>query len=169
MSESPKQKTTRKVVSAMRSFDLFHQATIYLYGDAETNKRTINRLKRLITEENKDEGNLIMYFISKGPDKSIDKDTGEPSGDIVPYISFRSEQRIKGSRVLLEEKKYKDNQFKVVGSAKHKLYISTNMENRYGGTINNIEKNGVYDLSEVELPLRFNRFGFLNKPKENSN
>jgi hypothetical protein len=168
MSESPQQKTTRKVVAAMRKYDLFHQATIYLFGDAETNKRTIARLKRLITEENKDDGAIIMYFISRGADKSIDDETGNPSGEIVPYISFRSEQRIKGSKVIAAEKNLNDDKlFKVVGSAKHKNYISTNMEKRYAGTIKSIKDHGVYDLSIVELPIRINRFGFLNKTKNN--
>lgn len=168
MSESPQQKTTRKVVSAMRQHQFFHQATIYLYGDAEENQKTIAKLKRLITEENKDEGFTIMYFLSRGVDKSIDDDTDEPSGQIVPYISFRAEQRIKGTKILDLEKKQKDLKlFKVVGRKKHKTYISTNMEKRYQGTIDIIENNGVYDLSIVELPIRINRFGFLNKTKNN--
>lgn len=155
MSESPQQRTTRKIVSAMENNELFHQATVYLYGDSEENQRTIARLKRLITLEN---DQLIMYFISKAIDKE--------DGVIVPYITFRSEGRIKGKSVLTEEKKY-DGLFRVVGSAKHKNYISTNMEKRYAGTIKSIKDHGVYDLSIVELPIRINRFGFLNKTKNN--
>ena len=134
MSEDAVAKTTRKIVSAMTRYQLFHQATIYLdeANDAVTNLRIINRLKRLIKEDNKDK--FIMYFISRSPDFETTDD-----GLIIahPYITFRSNCRIYGARILKEQEK-SGGAFRVVGRGKE--YISTNLEKRYNGTIDKIKK-----------------------------
>lgn len=157
MSETAIDKTTRKVVEAMRQHQFCFYATVHLNSDdPEENKRTIERSKRLVKLDNPDQ--LIFYFMSRNADQD---------GEFRPYISFYSHDRLVGTRLLAEQEK-SDSEFAISGKpGKNRVYISRNIEAKYQGIIRKIKEGKVYDLSFLELPDRFKRFGFLNqiKPK----
>lgn len=155
MSESAIDKTTRKVVEAMESHPFCFYATVHLNSaDAEVNKRTIERSKRLIKQDNPTQ--LIFYFVSRNADSD---------GEFRPYISFYSYERLSGNRLLAEEAKC-EAEFAISGKASSKrIYISRNIEAKYQGIVRKIKEGKVYDLSYLELPEKFKRFGFLNKNK----
>lgn len=152
MPESPKEKTTRKIVEALEEHQFCFYATVYLNAeDGEINKRTIDRAKRLITLDNPEQ--LIFYFISR----NIVRDVGE-----MPYISFYSHEQLVGTR-LIDERAKNPDYFNLSGG-KRKKYISTAIpEVRYEGKIRKLKEGKVFKLSSVHLPEKFNRFGFLNK------
>lgn len=155
MAESPREKTTRKIVKAMEANDFSFYATVYLNGDdQQVNKRTIERSKRLITLDNPDQ--LVFYFISR----NIDKKTGEYK----PYISFYSHEQLVGKRLIAEQAKNLEA-FNISGG-RRKHFISTNIERKYQGIIDKIRDGKVFDLCVVQLPERLKRFGFLNKEKQ---
>lgn len=153
MSESAIDKTTRKVVDAMQSHQFCFYATVHLNSyDIEENKKTIERSKRLIKQDNPDQ--LIFYFISRNADSD---------GEFRPYISFYSYERLSGKRLLAEEAK-READFAISGKTSSKrIYISRNIEAKYQGIVRRIKEGKVYDLSYLELPEKFKRFGFLNK------
>lgn len=155
MPESPKDKTTRKIVKAMEDHAFSFYATVYLNGDdPETNKKTIERAKRLITKDNPEQ--LILYFISR----NVVKETGEYK----PYISFYSHEQLVGTRLINEQSKLPEA-FKISNGGVRKKFISTNIERNYQGIINKIRDGKVFDLGVVEISKRPKRFGFLNQNK----
>lgn len=154
MAESPREKTTRKIVKAMEANEFSFFASVYLNGDdPEVNKRTIERAKRLITQDNPDQ--LVFYFISR----NINPETGEYK----PYISFYSHEQLVGTRLISEQAKNSEA-FNISGGARKRL-ISSNIRN-YQGKIDKIRNGKVFDLCVVELPERLKRFGFLNEKKQ---
>lgn len=155
MAESPREKTTRKIVKAMEANEFSFYSTVYLNGDnPDTNKRTIERSKRLITQDNPYQ--LIFYFISR----NVLKETGEYR----PYISFYSHEQLVGTSLIAEQAKHHDV-FNISHGVVRKKFISTNIERKYQGIINKIREGKVFDLCVVELPERLKRFGFLNQNK----
>ena len=99
MPESPREKTTRKVVSALEAHGFSFYASVYLNADdTETNKRTIKRAKRLITEDNPDQ--LVFYFLSRN--------TNRETGEVRPYMSFYSHEKLVGVKLIAEQAKYPD-------------------------------------------------------------
>lgn len=157
MAESPREKTTRKIVRAMEAHEFSFYATVYLNGDdPETNKRTIERAKRLITQDNPEE--LVFYFISR----NINPETGEYR----PYISFYSHEQLVGARLIAEQAKTPEA-FNISNGVVRKRFISTKIPDaRYQGKINKIKEGKVFDLCVVELPERLKRFGFINQKQQ---
>lgn len=155
MAESPRDKTTRKLADAMEEHAFSFYATVYLNAeDADVNKRTIDRAKRLIKEDNPDQ--LVFFFISKNKPSGMDS--------FYPYISFYSHENLVGTRLIAEQAKNADD-FNISGG-RRKHFISTNIERKYQGIIDKIRDGKVFDLCVVELPERLKRFGFLNKEKQ---
>lgn len=154
MAESPREKTTRKIVKAMKAHEFSFFATVYLNGDdPETNKRTIDRAKRLTTLDNPDQ--LIFYFISKNIPPGTDRYN--------PYISFYSHEQLVGTRLIAEQAKHSEA-FNISNGGTRKRFISTRIsEARYQGKIRKIKEGKVFDLCVVKLPERLKRFGFLNQ------
>lgn len=157
MPESPREKTTRKVVSALEAHGFSFYASVYLNADdTETNKRTIKRAKRLITEDNPDQ--LVFYFLSRN--------TNRETGEVRPYMSFYSHEKLVGVKLIAEQAKYPDA-FKVSDyGGQRKRFISTNIEERYEGIINKIRDGKVFDLTGLYLPPRPQRYGYLNEKKQ---
>lgn len=152
MAESPKERTTRNIVAAMEAHQFSFYASVYLNGnDVETNKRTIQRAKRLITQDNPEQ--LIFYFISRNRNPA--------TGEIRPYMSFYSHEQLVGTRLIAEQAKHPEA-FNISNGNVRKTFISTNIEARYQGIIDKIRK-GVFDMCFLELPEKFKRFGFINK------
>lgn len=152
MAESPKERTTRKIVAALEANEFSFYASVYLNADdVETNIRTIQRAKRLITLDNPDQ--LIFYFISRNENPA--------TGEIRPYMSFYSHKQLVGTRLLAEQAKHPEA-FNISNGGVRKNFISTSVVRRYQGIIDKIRK-GVFDMSFLELPEKLNRFGFINQ------
>ena len=156
MAESPREKTTRKIVSALETHGFSFYASVYLNAeDTETNKRTIDRAKRLITLDNPDQ--LVFYFMSRNAKPG--------TGEIKPYMSFYSHEQLIGTRLIAEQAKFPEA-FNISNGSVRKRLISTNIEARYQGIIDKIRDGKVFDLAKLNLPEKFKRFGFLNKEKQ---
>lgn len=152
MAESPRDKTTRKLADAMEEHAFSFYATVYLNAeDADVNKRTIDRAKRLIKDDNPDQ--LVFFFISKNKPSGMDS--------FYPYISFYSHENLVGTRLIAEQAKNADD-FNI-SNGNRKRFISKNMEDRYQGIIRKIREGKVFDLSDVALPNRIRRWGLLMK------
>lgn len=152
MAESPIDKTTRKVVSALETHEFSFYASVYLNAeDIEINKRTIERAKRLIKLDNPDQ--LIFYFISRN--------ANPVTGVVMPYMSFYSHEQLVGTRLMAEQTKFPEA-FNISNGGVRKQLISTKIEHRYQGIIDKIRDGKVFDLTRLNLPEKFKRFGFLN-------
>jgi len=179
MAESPKNKTTRKLVHALQHHSFRYQASVFLRSPhPDINRKNIAKIKRIISEENKSQH--ILFFISIATDAQ---------GVLNPYITFFSHERLVGFRLRAASDKSKEplidlssifriddsidetrvhDKFIVCGNRKND--ISRDFKGRYKGYIAKIKKDKVRDFSFLgELPDKFRRWGFINaasKPSE---
>jgi len=158
MSESPKDKTSRKIANLLEKYCFECQASVYLFPDSEfSHLEQVNEVKRLIKKDNPNE--FMMSFISE----HINRDEGER----FPYITFYSWNRLTGTLVREKQEYYG---FVVAGESKdkpnrkiisHRMYID-----QIEGIIKKLRKEKIFDLSLYFGEKKFSRYTLLNKKNE---
>ena len=154
MSESPVDKTSRKLADILKRHCFDWQATVYLTdASIEGNIQQIARIKKMITKDNPDK--FILCFISHSANRV--------TGELQPYICFYSWKNLTGTSLRAAQDTEK---FRIVGERndqpKRTLISRTLRIDQVEGLNKIIRKEKIYDLHNCFGDYKFRRFSFIN-------
>lgn len=154
MSESPADKTSRKLADIMKSHCFRWQASTYLPDySIEENIRHVSLIKKLISKDNPDQ--YILCFISH----CVNDETGE----LQPYICFYSWSNLIGTSLRAAQK---TEEFRVAGERRDqpkRTFISRKLQiDKVEGFHKIIRKDKIHDLHDYFGDHKFRRFSFIN-------
>lgn len=154
MSESPVDKTSRKLADILKKHCFDWQATVYL-NDAsiEGNIQQLACIKKMITKDNPDK--FILCFISHSANKV--------TGELQPYICFYSWENLIGTSLRAAQEA---EEFRIAGERNDqpkRTLISRRLRiDQVEGLNKIIRKEKIHDLHNYFGDHKFRRFSFIN-------
>ncbi|NYT78087.1 hypothetical protein H0A71_13895 [Alcaligenaceae bacterium] len=160
MSESPQNKTSRKLANLLEKYCFTYQATVFLSDEnPEQNLQDIKKIKSLIKKDNPQ--SFMLSFISHSLNRVMREEQ--------PYICFYSWDNLIGTST---RKAQADMDIRVAGERtdqpNRKFISRLLMIDQIDGTIKRIRKEKIFNLDIYFEELKFRRFSFLNEKHQPS-